>query len=161
MQEISEIEKLKKENDLLRQEVENLKLKSPQKYKLSLGELLDRLSIIQLKECKIPEHKKEYAQEISEILEDIDQSIKSNNVVFDAEMLRDLVILAQYNNHIWINESEARKGNANGANLYLSHSLNSIRCTARNKIQGKIGGRKDYKVDVATPYPEWIPSKYS
>lgn len=153
MQEI--IDKLTEENNLLRE-----KVKSVPKYRLSLGELLDRLTIIQLKECKIPDHKKEYAAEIKDVLHDIDQVIKDGGIVFDAEMLRDLVILAQYNGHIWINEAAARMGDQNGTNLYLSHSLNSIRCAARNKIQGKVGGRKDYKLDVATPFPEWIPSGY-
>ena len=35
------------------------------KYLPTLGELIDRLSIVQLKEVKIPQHKEEYAQEIS------------------------------------------------------------------------------------------------
>ena len=34
------------------------------KYLPTVGELIDRLSIIQLKEVFIPEHKKEYAEEI-------------------------------------------------------------------------------------------------
>ena len=39
------------------------------KYLPTLSELVDRLSIVQLKEVFIPGHKSEYAQEISEILE--------------------------------------------------------------------------------------------
>ena len=34
------------------------------KYLPTLGELIDRLTIVQLKEVKIPQHKKEYEQEI-------------------------------------------------------------------------------------------------
>ena len=41
------------------------------KYLPTLGELIDRLSIIQLKEVKIPQHKEEYAQEIKDIVHDI------------------------------------------------------------------------------------------
>ena len=42
------------------------------KYLPTLAELIDRLSIIQLKEVFIPEHKKEYAKEIKDIVHDID-----------------------------------------------------------------------------------------
>jgi hypothetical protein len=42
------------------------------KYLPTLAELIDRLSIIQLKEVFIPEHKKEYAKEIKDIVHDIE-----------------------------------------------------------------------------------------
>ena len=41
------------------------------KYLPTLGELIDRLSIVQLKEVKIPQHKEEYSKEISDIVHDI------------------------------------------------------------------------------------------
>ena len=44
---------------------------SERKYLPTLAELIDRLSISQLKEVKLPEHKEEYAQEISDIVYDI------------------------------------------------------------------------------------------
>ena len=46
------------------------------KYLPTLGELIDRLSIIQIKELKIPNHKEEYSQEIEDIVHDINQIIK-------------------------------------------------------------------------------------
>ena len=46
------------------------------KYLPTLSELIDRLSIVQLKEVFIPEHKKEYAQEISDIVYDIGLTLK-------------------------------------------------------------------------------------
>jgi len=42
------------------------------KYLPTLAELIDRLSIIQLKEVFITEHKSEYGQEIKDIVHDID-----------------------------------------------------------------------------------------
>ena len=51
------------------------------KYQPTLSELIDRLSIAQLKEVFIPKHKKEYAQEISDILHDIDLTLsKVSNI---------------------------------------------------------------------------------
>ncbi len=70
------------------------------KYLPTISELIDRLSIIQLKEVFIPEHKKEYAKEIQEILHDL------NLEGVDAEFVRAIVVLSQMNLHIWQNESQ-------------------------------------------------------
>ena len=53
------------------------------KYLPTLSELIDRLSIAQLKEVFITEHKKEYAQEISDILYDIDLTLQENNAIME------------------------------------------------------------------------------
>ena len=45
------------------------------KYLPTLSELVDRLSIAQLKEVFIKDHKDEYAQEISDIIYDIQKLI--------------------------------------------------------------------------------------
>ena len=41
------------------------------KYLPTLGELIDRLTIVQLKEVKLPEHKEQYQKEIKDIVHDI------------------------------------------------------------------------------------------
>ena len=126
------------------------------KYLPTLSELIDRLSIIQLKEVFIPEHKKEYSKEISNILHDIDLILNEKNVIFDSQTLRAIVVLSQMNLHIWHNESNYRKGIKDGNNLELTHGLNGIRNTAKNKIQELAGGRKDYKIDcLAADFKDW------
>ena len=129
-------------------------------YKLSLAELLDRLTILQLKEIKIPENRESYALEIQEILFDIDSIILEEEPTINANFLRSLIVLAQYNGHIWNYESEARKGKKDGNQLMLTHSLNGIRNTAKNKIQESLlSGRKDLKVDcLAAEFCTWEPS---
>ena len=124
------------------------------KYLPTLSELIDRLSIAQLKEVFIPEHKKEYAQEIQDIMHDIDLALDQRKP--DAEMIRAIIVLAQMNLHIWHNESNYRKGIKDGNNLELTHGLNGIRNTAKNMIQEKMGGRKDYKIDcLAADFKDW------
>ena len=120
------------------------------KYLPTISELIDRLSIIQLKEVFIPEHKDEYAEEIKDIMHDLDLE------GLDSELIRAVIVTAQMNLHIWHNESEARKGENIGENLRLTHGLNGIRNTAKNKIQEQFGGRKDYKVDcIAAEFKDW------
>ena len=126
------------------------------KYLPTLSELIDRLSIVQLKEVFISEHKAEYAKEISDILHDIQEHIDENNAELTAEVIRAVVVLSQMNLHIWHNETNYRKGIKDGNNLELTHGLNGIRNTAKNKIQEVVGGRKDYKIDcLAADFKDW------
>lgn len=126
------------------------------RYLQTLSELIDRMSIVQLKEVFIPEHKAEYAQEIDDIVHDIQIILDENNGKVDAETIRAIVVVSQINLHIWHNESNYRRGISDGNNLELTHGLNGIRNTAKNKIQEVIGGRKDYKVDcLAANFKDW------
>tara|TARA_B100001094_G_C18195396_1_gene810403 strand:- start:5745 stop:6152 length:408 start_codon:yes stop_codon:yes gene_type:complete len=125
------------------------------KYLPTLSELIDRLSIAQLKEVFITEHKTEYAQEISDIVHDIQMLLDQGEPV-TADTIRAVVVLSQMNLHIWHNESNYRKGIKDGNNLELTHGLNGIRNTAKNKIQEIMGGRKDYKIDcLAAEFKDW------
>jgi hypothetical protein len=126
------------------------------KYLPTLSELVDRLSIVQLKEVFIPEHKDEYAKEIADIVHDIQAHINENKSEITAETIRAIVVLSQMNLHIWHNESNYRKGIKDGNNLELTHGLNGIRNTAKNRIQEVVGGRKDYKIDcLAAEFKDW------
>lgn len=126
------------------------------KYLPTLSELIDRLSIAQLKEVFITEHKEEYANEISDIVHDINLLLEENDSDINGEIIRAIVVLSQMNLHIWHNESNYRKGIKDGNNLELTHGLNGIRNTAKNKIQEVAGGRKDYKIDcLAAEFKDW------
>jgi hypothetical protein len=126
------------------------------RYLQTLSELIDRLSIVQLKEVFIPEHKQEYSKEIDDIVHDLQIILEENKAVLDANTIRAIVVVSQINLHIWHNESNYRRGIKDGNNLELTHGLNGIRNTAKNKIQEVIGGRKDYKVDcLAAEWKDW------
>ena len=126
------------------------------KYLPTLSELVDRLSIVQLKEVFISEHKDEYAKEIADIVHDIQAHIDENKSEITTETIRAIVVLSQMNLHIWHNESNYRKGIKDGNNLELTHGLNGIRNVAKNRIQEVVGGRKDYKIDcLAADFKDW------
>lgn len=129
---------------------------SDRKYLHSLGDLIDRLSIVQLKEVFITDHKDEYAQEIVDIVHDIQLILDEYGDKVTAETIRAVVVVSQMNLHIWHNESNYRRGIKDGNNLELTHGLNGIRNTAKNVIQEAVGGRKDYKVDcLAAEWKDW------
>jgi len=126
------------------------------RYVQTLSELVDRLSIVQLKEVFITDYKKEYAQEIDDIVHDIQIILDEANGEITAETIRAIVVVSQINLHIWHNESNYRRGIKDGNNLELTHGLNGIRNTAKNIIQEAVGGRKDYKVDcLAADFSGW------
>ncbi len=153
------LKKYAEEEKLKEQIVQETKTR---KYLPTLSDLIDRLTITQLKEVKIPEQKEQYAKEIEEIVHDIQMILDegSNWENFDAKMIRDIIVLAQMNTHIWVNETNFRNGVKDGNNLELTHGLNGIRNTAKNKIQETVGGRKDYKVDNVEAFKDWVPSGY-
>ena len=126
------------------------------KYLPTLAELIDRLSISQLKEVFISQHKEEYAQEIKDIVHDIQIFLDDSKEPITAETIRAIVVLSQMNLHIWSNESNVRNGKEGPNALALTHGLNGIRNTAKNKIQEVVGGRKDYKIDcLASEFKDW------
>lgn len=126
------------------------------KFLPTISELIDRLSIIQLKEVFIPEHKKEYSEEIADIIHDIQLILDESGGKIDADMIRAIIVCSQMNLHIWYNEANVRSGKEGPNMLSLTHGLNGIRNTAKNKIQEKFGGRQDYKIDcIAADFKDW------
>ena len=104
----------------------------------------------------IPEHKAEYALEINDIVHDIQQHINENKSEITSETIRAIVVLSQMNLHIWHNEPNYRKGIKDGNDLELTHGINGIRNTAKNKIQEIGGARKDYKIDcLGAEFKDW------
>lgn len=144
-------------------------IKKERRYMPTISDLLDRLTIVQQKELKIPEHREEYTKEIQDLIHDINLCLREGGDVGEygkygaeavSKLLRDIIVLTLMNCEIWHNESLERQGKGDGSGLRLSHSLNGIRNTAKNKIQESFGGRKDFKIDNCDLFPNWVPSGY-
>lgn len=126
------------------------------KYLPTFADLIDRLSIVQLKAIFIPENKDVYEKEIELIMHDIDlilnkqeESITgSNKSTVSAKMIRAVMIVMLTNRYIWENESKARLGGTEQDKLLkLTHSINGVRNTAKNVISKELGERVDLKID--------------
>ena len=139
------------------------------KFLPGIGSLVDFLTIHQMKEWKIPENRATYEKEIADIMHDIDLELHKQDskgmetsVEMSAEIVRDIVVLALANAHVWFNEQNFRNGIKEGNNLELSHSINSVRNTAKNRLEKHIGGSKfDLKVDNIGAHPNWVPSGWT
>lgn len=131
------------------------------KYLPTLAELIDRMTICQLKSVFIPENKKEYDKEIEDIKHDIDEILKEKKIIVNSEMIRAVSVIMLTNRFIWENESRARMGDTSQDKLLkLTHSINGIRNTAKNVISKEIGERVDLKIDclaaeLRTEFGNW------
>lgn len=127
-------------------------------YLPTFAELIDRLSIVQLKSIFISENSDAYNKEIELIMHDIDELLlehqdKSDNTMhsgaINAKMIRAIMVIMLTNRYIWENESKARLGGSEQDKLLkLTHSINGVRNTAKNVVSSQMGERVDLKVDA-------------
>jgi len=119
------------------------------KYLPTLAELLDRLSIVQLKMIFIPENREAYKAERALIEHDIDCTFGATFPPgIPAKQIRAIMMIMLANHFIWSNESQAREGgHESDQMLRATHSVNGVRAAAKNKIAAWAGERVDLKVD--------------
>tara|TARA_Y100001951_G_scaffold79185_1_gene66932 strand:+ start:109 stop:492 length:384 start_codon:yes stop_codon:yes gene_type:complete len=121
------------------------------KYLPNMGELVDRLSILQIREVLDPKNKDSYKDQIDNIEEDLE-----TGYLLDSQLVRAIVVLSQINLHIWMNESGAREGEGGLNNLRLTHGLNGIRNQAKNKLNSISGEDTEQKVEcTAAEFKDW------
>ena len=121
---------------------------SQRKYLPTFAELIDRMSICQLKAIFIPDNKEAYDKEIQDIQHDIDQIIRDKDIKLTSELLKATSVVMLANRYIWENESKCREGDSQDLELLkLTHSINGVRNTAKNTISKELGERVDLKID--------------
>lgn len=120
------------------------------KYLPTLSELVDRLSIVQLKAIFINEHRVAYKEEIALIEHDIDMLLGERpDYRLSAKDIRAILAIMLTNRFIWENESKARAGGSEQDHLLkLTHSVNGQRNTAKNILSKSFGERLDMKIDA-------------
>ena len=126
------------------------------KYLPTLADLVDRLTIVQLKMIFIPDRREEYIAERELILHDVDLILNGLDHKLNARSIMAITLIQLTNRCIWESESKARAGgNEQDKLLRFTHSINGVRNTAKNVLSEEAGGRKDYKIDaLAADLPE-------
>ncbi len=116
------------------------------KYLPTLAELIDRLSIVQLKAIFIAENRAAYLEERALIEHDIEGLL--HNKQLGALDIRAIMAIMLTNRFIWENESRAREGSDDQDKLLkLTHSVNGSRNVAKNVLSKRLGDRIDLKID--------------
>lgn len=115
-------------------------------YLPTFAELVDRLSIVQLKAIFIDGYKEVYEAERKLLEHDIDVLLTERDYKLTAFDIRALMVVMLANRWIWENEAAVRNGATEG-NLRGTHAINGVRNMAKNLLMRAFGGRQDLKVD--------------
>jgi len=111
-----------------------------------LAELLDRLTVTQIKQALLGDKKKEFANEMQKISHDMDLIIEENDIRLTSKIIRIIVLISQMNLHIWKNKDLMQENLENDEEylrlLKLAHQLNGIRNRMKNQLLD-IEGTKD------------------
>jgi hypothetical protein len=134
-----------------RRDVMSFKPPGERRYLPTLSDLVDRLTIVQLKAVFIPEHRDEYVAERALIEHDIDLILAERHAAGERVTAADvhaIVVIMLTNRFIWENEAKAREGGDEQDHLLkLTHSINGVRNNAKNQLARLDGGRRDFKTD--------------
>ena len=104
-------------------------------YLPSFAELVDRLTVDQIKEVLAPSGGGSIADEIKTLENDMDMIIGQQDVTVSARMLRKVIVLAQINLHIWHNKDQMQTEPDRYAELLtMAHQLNGIRNRIKNSL---------------------------
>ncbi len=112
-------------------------------YLPPFAELIDSLTINQIKEVMLPENKESFAGEMKKIANDIDLIIEERDIKLSARMIRIIIAIAQMNLHIWHNKDNMQKEPDKYLDLLkLSHQLNGVRNRMKNILLEEAGDRE-------------------
>jgi hypothetical protein len=122
-------------------------ISTQRKYLPTLAELVDRMSIVQLKMIFIESNREAYEKERAAIEHDIDLLLCKRRPLFSMD-LRAIMMIMLTNHTIWMNESKARAGGSDQDKLLkFTHSINGCRNVAKNILAKRSGERVDLKID--------------
>ena len=113
------------------------------KYKVPLAELIDRLTVDQIKELLLSEGKSSYANEMEIIQHDINLIVTEREIALNARLLRIVIALSQLNLHIWLlKERMQQEPDKYDEFLKLAHKLNGVRNRMKNLLLEETGDRE-------------------
>ena len=138
---------------------ESKNIKDQRQFLPPMAELIDRMTVTQIKLALLKDNKDSFIEEISKLEHDIDLILDSNNLTLDARLIRIIIILSQMNLHIWNNKDKMQdKLKDNEEKEYLdllklSHQLNGFRNRMKNSlleiedVQDKSQIRSNFETD--------------
>lgn len=120
------------------------------KCKPSFADLIDMLTIQQIKEVFNFENIDQYEKMISDLMHDINLDIQKEGMCFCSMFVRQIIALSQINLLIWKEKEDMMSDKENYCrHMKLSHQLNGIRNQLRNKLMEDIEvNDEDIKTNV-------------
>jgi predicted oxidoreductase (fatty acid repression mutant protein) len=112
------------------------------KFHLPASELIDRLSIDQIKEMLFDDNKS-ITKEINDISDDIDGLLLENDVKLNSRLLRVIIVLSQINVHVWYLKDKMKEDSERYDEfLRLAHQINGIRNRMKNILLEEFGDKE-------------------
>ena len=104
----------------------------------TFAELLDRMTVTQIKLSLIENGKEDFKDELRKISHDLNYIIEAKNIPLNSELILAFINLAQINLHIWNNKDKMQE-NLDNQEIYLqllkiSHQLNGFRNQLKNRL---------------------------
>jgi hypothetical protein len=114
---------------------------------LTFSELIERLTVTQLRESLLKDGRDRNSQEIAAIESDLDLIIEEKGIKLTARLIRQIMVIGQINALIWgckdrmqtCSGDTLEEKEAYNKDLRLSHQLNGIRNRMRNFMLVEIG----------------------
>lgn len=104
------------------------------------SELLDKLTITQIKEVLVPEQRASFSEEIQRLTHDINNISEEEAVKVTARYIRLIIVLAQINLHIWHTKEIMMEDPERFEEcMKLAHQLNGIRNQVKNRLTQEVG----------------------
>lgn len=120
-------------------------------YLLPFSELIEQMTVIQLREMLLNKDIKTYANDIKNIEHDVDLIIKEKNIRLSARLLRLVFLMGQINTLIWIYKDKMQESEENYLPyLKLSHQVNGVRNVVKNQMLVLIGDADESFVKTNT-----------
>lgn len=109
----------------------------------SAAELIDRLTVDQIKEVLLPAQAAACADEMAKISHDLDILIEERELPLTGRLLRMVIAVAQMNVHIWYNKDRMTETSEKYSELLkLAHQLNGLRNQLKNVLLEETGDRE-------------------
>ena len=112
------------------------------KFVLPAAELIDRLSVDQIKEMLLSDNKS-ITKEINDLSHDIDLIISEKEIVLSSRILRIIIALSQVNVHIWYLKDKMQEDKERYNELLkLAHQINGVRNRMKNVLLEEFGDKE-------------------
>lgn len=120
------------------------------KYHLPISELIDRLSIIQIKLVLNSDNTADYLEELMLLKNDITIELNKKPSQVTIDLVQILIALGQMNLHIWyiknMMKDQVNQPQEYAANMKLAHQLNGLRNQLKNELLALEGETNTAKV---------------
>jgi predicted ribosome quality control (RQC) complex YloA/Tae2 family protein len=112
------------------------------KFVLPAAELLDRLSVDQIKEMLF-DNNSSITKEIDSLSHDIDLILSQKDVKLNARFIRIIMVLSQINVHIWYLKDKMQEDDERYDELLkLAHQINGVRNRMKNLLLEEFGDKE-------------------